>query len=416
MTEEDQPHLTAHERVSQMTAAPTGPLQGIRVLDCTQAIAGPWSTMMLADLGADVIKVEPPRGDMQRNMAPYTREDEDRAYGGSFGTYNRNKRGIVLDLFDDDDRETFFQLVETADALVENMRAGVMERMGCSWEVLHERNPRLVYGAIRGFGDPRTGESPYADWPAYDVIAQSMGGLVAQNGNGPDDRIQVGPFIGDIYPGTVGAVGVLAAILHAQRTGEGQFVDVGMVDSMMALSEMGMMRYSYMGKYDTPPSGNSNDLIAPFDVFDTKDGQVAIASPTDKHFYELADAMGRPEWREAEEAKTLRGRMRNRELIDTALADWCASLTNAEVLAAIGGKVPCGPVNLPGDLFSDPHVEARDMLVAVEQTSGRPIVQVASPIKMTETPTSVHRRAPRLGEHTDEVLAEIEQLRDRFET
>lgn len=414
MAAEEDAHLTAHERVSQMTAGPTGPLKGVRIIDCTQAIAGPWSTMMLADLGADVIKVEPPRGDMQRNMAPYTREDEDRAFGGSFGTYNRNKRGIVFDLFDDADRDKFFELVSTADALVENMRAGVMDRMGCSYEVLREHNPRLVYCAIRGFGDPRTGESPYADWPAYDVIAQSMGGLVAQNGNGPDDRIQVGPFVGDIYPGTIGAVGVLAAIIHARESGEGQFIDVGMVDSMMALSEMGMMRYSYMGKYDTPPSGNSNDLIAPFDVFDTKDGQVAIASPTDKHFYELADAMGRSEWREAEEGKTLRGRMRNRELIDTALAEWCASLTNAEVLDAIGGKVPCGPVNLPGDLFSDPHVEAREMLVAVEQTSGRPVVQVASPIKMTATPTGVHRRAPRLGEHTDEIMAEVETLKNRF--
>ncbi len=415
MTDAQEQHLTAHERVSQMTGGPTGPLQGIRVLDCTQAIAGPWSTMMLADLGADVIKIEPPRGDMQRPMAPYTREDQERAYGGSFGTYNRNKRGIVLDLFDEGDRATFMELVDTADAVVENMRAGVMDKMGCGWEVLHARNPRLVYGAIRGFGDPRTGESPYADWPAYDVIAQSMGGLVAQNGTGPDNRIQVGPFVGDIYPGTVGAVGILAAIVHAQRTGEGQFVDVGMVDSMMALSEMGMMRYSYMGAYDTPPSGNRSDLIAPFDVFDTKDGQVAIASPTDKHFYILAEAMGHPEWIEAEEGRTLRGRMRNREMIDTALADWCASLTNAQVLDAIGGRVPCGPVNLPGDLFSDPHVTAREMLVAVEQPSGRPIVQVASPIKMTATPTGVHRRAPRLGEHTEEILAELEQAKQRFE-
>ncbi len=415
MTDAQEQHLTAHERVSQMTGGPTGPLQGIRVLDCTQAIAGPWSTMMLADLGADVIKIEPPRGDMQRPMAPYTREDQERAYGGSFGTYNRNKRGIVLDLFDEGDRATFMELVDTADAVVENMRAGVMDKMGCGWEVLHARNPRLVYGAIRGFGDPRTGESPYADWPAYDVIAQSMGGLVAQNGTGPDNRIQVGPFVGDIYPGTVGAVGILAAIVHAQRTGEGQFVDVGMVDSMMALSEMGMMRYSYMGAYDTPPSGNRSDLIAPFDVFDTKDGQVAIASPTDKHFYILAEAMGHPEWIEAEEGRTLRGRMRNREMIDTALADWCASLTNAQVLDAIGGRVPCGPVNLPGDLFSDPHVTAREMLVAVEQPSGRPIVQVASPIKMTATPTGVHRRAPRLGEHTEEILAELEQAKQRFQ-
>ena len=407
-------HLNAHEHATPMSPSPTGPLQGIRILDCTQAIAGPWSTMMLGDLGADVIKVEAPRGDLQRPMAPYTREDQERSYGGSFSTYNRNKRGIVLDLTDANDRAKFLDLVESADAVVENMRAGVMDGLGLGWETLRERNPRLVYGAIRGFGDPRTGESPHAEWPAYDVIAQAMGGLVAQNGNGPNDRVQVGPFIGDIYPGTIGAMGVLAALFHAQRTGEGQFVDVAMVDSIMALAEMGVMRYSYLGRPDTPPSGNRNDFAVPFDVFETKDGSMAIAAPTDKHWRELAAAMGHPEWGLDEDKATIRARVLNREPIDQALTEWARQRKNNEILDLIGGKVPCGPVNLPGDLFSDQHVQAREMLVAVDQLSGRPIVQVASPIKMTATPTGVHRRAPRLGEHTDEVLSEIEDLRNRF--
>ncbi len=407
-------HLNAHEHATPMSPSPTGPLQGIRILDCTQAIAGPWSTMMLGDLGADVIKVEAPRGDLQRPMAPYTREDQERSYGGSFSTYNRNKRGIVLDLTDANDRAKFLDLVESADAVVENMRAGVMDGLGLGWETLRERNPRLVYGAIRGFGDPRTGESPHAEWPAYDVIAQAMGGLVAQNGNGPNDRVQVGPFIGDIYPGTIGAMGVLAALFHAQRTGEGQFVDVAMVDSIMALAEMGVMRYSYLGRPDTPPSGNRSDFAVPFDVFETKDGSMAIAAPTDKHWQELATAMGHPEWGLDEDKATIRARVLNREPIDQALTEWARQRKNNEILDLIGGKVPCGPVNLPGDLFSDQHVQAREMLVAVDQPSGRPIVQVASPIKMTATPTGVHRRAPRLGEHTDEVLSEIEDLRNRF--
>ena len=409
-------HLTAHEKASPMAAGPTGPLQGIRILDCTQAIAGPWSTMMLGDLGADVIKIEAPRGDLQRPMAPYTREDQERSYGGSFSTYNRNKRGIVLDFNNREDREKFLALVETADALVENMRAGVMDGLGLGWEVLKARNPRLVYGAIRGFGDPRSGASPHAEWPAYDVIAQAMGGLVAQNGNSSDDRIQVGPFIGDIYPGTVGAMGVLAALFHAQKTGEGQFVDVAMVDSIMALGEMGVMRYSYLGKPDTPPSGNRNDFAVPFDVFETKDGSMAIAAPTDNHWRELANAMGHPEWGHDEDKATIRARVKNREPLDEALGNWAKARTNSEILELIGGKVPCGPVNLPGDLFSDPHVEAREMLVAVEQPSGRPIVQVASPIKLSATPAGVHRRAPRLGEHTDEVLSEIKKLKGRFDT
>jgi len=407
-------HLTAHEQATPMSPSPTGPLQGIRILDCTQAIAGPWSTMMLGDLGADVIKIEAPRGDLQRPMAPYTREDQERSYGGSFSTYNRNKRGVVLDFTNEVDRAKFLELVDSADAIVENMRAGVMDGLGLGWETLRERNPRLVYGAIRGFGDPRTGESPYAEWPAYDVIAQAMGGLVSQNGNGPDNRIQVGPFIGDIYPGTIGAMGVLAALFHAQRTGEGQFVDVAMVDSIMALAEMGVMRYSYLGRPDTPPSGNRNDFAVPFDVFETKDGSMAIAAPTDHHWKELAEAMGHPEWALDEDKATIRARVLNREPLDKAMTEWAQERTNQEILDLIGGKVPCGPVNLPGDLFSDEHVRARQMLVAVDQPSGRPIVQVASPIKMTSTPTGIHRRAPRLGEHTDEVLSEINDLRDRF--
>tara|TARA_Y100000768_G_C23991367_1_gene693776 strand:+ start:18223 stop:19422 length:1200 start_codon:yes stop_codon:yes gene_type:complete len=397
-----------------MSPSPTGPLQGIRVLDCTQAIAGPWATMMLGDLGADVIKIEAPRGDLQRPMAPYTREDQERSYGGSFSTYNRNKRGVVLDFTNEVDRAKFLELVDSADAVVENMRAGVMDGLGIGWETLRERNPRLVYGAIRGFGDPRTGESPYAEWPAYDVIAQAMGGLVSQNGNGPENRIQVGPFIGDIYPGTIGAMGVLAALFHAQRTGEGQFVDVAMVDSIMALAEMGVMRYSYLGRPDTPPSGNRNDFAVPFDVFETKDGSMAIAAPTDHHWKELAEAMGHPEWALDEDKATIRARVLNREPLDKAMTEWAQERTNQEILDLIGGKVPCGPVNLPGDLFSDEHVQARQMLVAVDQPSGRPVVQVASPIKMTSTPTGIHRRAPRLGEHTDEVLSEINDLRDRF--
>ena len=400
-------HLTAHERVSPMATGPTGPLAGVRIIDCTHALAGPWSTMMLADLGADVIKVEPPRGELARRMAPFTREDTERNYGAGFANYNRNKRGVKLDLTNDDDREQFLRLIDSADAFVENMRAGVMDALGVGWEVLHERNPRLVYGAIRGFGDPRSGASPYVDWPAYDVVAQAMSGVVSANGGSPDDRHVIGPYIGDVYPGTIGAMGVLAALFHAQRTGEGQFVDVAMVDAVMALSEVGVTRYSVLGQPDTPPNGNRNPYIVPFDIYDTVDGAVAIGAPTDNHWRELAVAIGRPEWAHAPETATLRARFHHRAQIEEALSSWAATRTNAEILDLIGGKVPCGPVNHPVDLFNDPHVAARDMLVAVEQPVGRPIVQIAPPIRMSATPPGIYRRAPKLGEHNDEVLSEL---------
>ncbi|MEL7157418.1 MAG: CoA transferase [Actinomycetota bacterium] len=405
---DEQPHLTAHERAAPMLGDRQGPLSDIRIIDLTQAIAGPWSTMMLADLGADVIKVESPHGDMQRNVAPYTLDDTERAYGGSFGSYNRNKRGVMLDLRQDDDKERFLDLVASADAIVENMRAGVMDGLGLSYETIKARNERIVYGAIRGFGDPRTGASPYADWPAYDVIAQAHGGLVSMNGSSPDERVQVGPFLGDIYPGTVGALAFLAAIHHAKRTGEGQFVDVAMTDSIMAITEQGVMRYSYMGRGDTPPSGNSSDFVVPFDVYDTADGAVAIASPTNSHWKALAPIIGRPELLTDERTATPRDRVKNRELVDAALTEWTAALTNAEVVEALGGKVPVGVVNKPGDLFTDDHVAARHMLVAVDQPAGRPVVQVNTPMKFTETATGVYRRAPALGEHNDEVFDELD--------
>lgn len=405
---DDQPHLTAHERATPMLDGRTGPLADIRVIDLTQAIAGPWSTMMLADLGADVIKVESPRGDLQRNMPPHTLEDETKAYGATFGAYNRNKRGVALDLADDDDKERFLHLIESADAIVENMRAGVMDKLGLGYEAIKARNPRIVYGAIRGFGDPRTGASPYAEWPAYDIIAQAHGGLVSMNGTGPDERIQVGPYLGDIYPGTVGALAFLAAIHHARNTGEGQFVDVAMTDAIMTIAEQGVTRYSYMGRGDMPPSGNSSDFVVPFDIYETKDGSIAVASPTDTHWRALAPLIGRPEMVTDELTATPRGRVKNRELVDAALKEWLAERTNAEIMEILGGQVPVGVVNKPGDLFEDPHTTSRDMLVAVEQPSGRPIVQVNTPMKFTETGTGVYRRAPALGEHNDEVFAELD--------
>jgi crotonobetainyl-CoA:carnitine CoA-transferase CaiB-like acyl-CoA transferase len=403
-------HLTAHERVAPMREERSGPLSDVRVLDLTSAIAGPWCSMMLADLGADVVKVEPPAGDPQRWLGPFTREDQERRIGAAFGSYNRNKRGITLDLASEEGREALFGLVETADALVENMRTGVMDRLGLGYEVLRERNPQLVYAAIRCFGDPRSGESPHAEWPAYDVIAQSMGGLVSMNGADADHQVKVGPFIGDIYPGTVGALAVTAAIHHARRTGEGQFVDVAMTDAVMALCEMGVTRHSVLG-WATPPSGNRSDVVVPFDIYATKDGAAAIGAPQDHHFRLLVRMMGREDLADDERTSTARGRLKNRHLIDGPIAEWVAQHTTAEIVELLGGVVPVGPVNQPADLFESEHVAARDMLVAVDQPSGRPVVQVNTPMRFSATPTGIYRRAPVLDEHHDEILAEADDLR-----
>ncbi|MPY94856.1 MAG: CoA transferase [Acidimicrobiia bacterium] len=394
-----------------MLDGPRGPLQGVRVIDVTQAIAGPWCTMMLGDLGADVIKVEPPAGDSQRFLGPYTKDDEERAYGGAYATYNRNKRGIVLDLSQEADKATLLRLVDGADALVENSRAGVLDRLGLGYEVLHARNPRLVYGAVRGFGDPRSGASPYGEWPAYDVVAQAMGTLVSMNGTASGEELKVGPFVGDIYPGTVAAVAMVAALFHARATGEGQFVDVGMVDAIMALSEFGVMRWSYMGR-TTPPTGNQAPFSAPFDIFATKDGSAAIAAPGDHQWATFCQCIGREDLIADPRCAKARERVRNRDFVDEVVGGWAAERTTAEIVEVLGGLVPVGPVRKPAELIDDPHAAARQMLVAVPQPSARPTVQVNTPMRFSATPAGVHRRAPRLDEHGEEVRAELDQLHD----
>jgi crotonobetainyl-CoA:carnitine CoA-transferase CaiB-like acyl-CoA transferase len=387
-------------------SARTGPLSDVRVLDLTQALAGPYCTMLLADLGADVIKVEPVAGDMSRGMGPYPADRNGCDYGGYFASVNRNKRSIVLDVKTDAGRDAFLKLAKTADAVVENARTGVMDRAGVGYERLHEINPALVYAAIRGFGDPRTGASPYADWPAFDIVAQSMGGLVAVTGPEGSAGYKAGPGIGDIYPGTLAALGVVSAIHAARRTGQGQFLDVAMYDAILALCEMIVYTYS-SGGVIREPGGNGTPVLCPFDIFPTRDGAVAIAAPGENHWKILCDAIGRPELVADDRTRSSNRRVANADFVRGLITGWTQAHTTREVVAAIGGKVPVGPVNTAKDIFEDPHPRARGMLVEVEQPGDNPpLVLAGCPIKLTGTPSGIYARAPRLGEHTAQVLAD----------
>jgi len=384
-----------------------GPLRGLRVIDLTQMLAGPYCTMLLADLGADVIKVEPPGGDMTRFSGPFFAEDEERAYGGYFGSINRNKRSIVLDLKSDDGKSVLRRLVAASPILVENYRAGVMERLGLAWETLREDNPALVYATIRGFGDPRTGESPYVSWPAFDVVAQAMGGFMGITGTADGVPLKAGPGVGDIYPAALAALGIVAAVRHAERTGEGQLVDVGMVDAVLSLCERIVYQYSYGGQVPGP-EGNAHPMLCPFENFRTLDGWVTIAAPGDAHWKLLCDIMGRPELASDERFSTGRERVRNAPQTRRAVGAWTAALTTRQAMAALGGRVPAGPVQTVRDIFADPHARSRSMLVEVEQAGcARPAIYAGVPIKLTATPGGVYRRPPRLGEHTAEILAEL---------
>jgi len=262
------------------------------VLDLTQMLAGPYCTMVLADHGADVIKVEPPQGDMSRGLGPFVEADAARTEGGYFHSINRNKRSIVLDLKNADDRRDFLALVRSADVVIENFRHGVMERLGLSYETLRAENERLVYAAIRGFGDARSGASPYAEWPAYDIVAQSMGGLAHITGDADGAGFPSGSSVGDIYPGTLMALGVVAAINHAKATGEGQFLDVGMYDAILALAETVVVNYGY-NETELGPRGQHHPNLMPFGIYPTKDGGVAIAAPGPGHWSQLCQAMER---------------------------------------------------------------------------------------------------------------------------
>jgi crotonobetainyl-CoA:carnitine CoA-transferase CaiB-like acyl-CoA transferase len=362
--------------------------------------------MLLADLGADVIKVEPPLGDMARYLGPHPDDRETCQYGGYFASINRNKRSIVLNLKTEADRDTFLRLAETADAVVENARVGVIDRLGIGYEVLRARNPRIVYAAIRGFGDPRTGESPYADWPAFDIVAQSMGGMVSTTGPSGSRGMPAGASVGDLFPGTLAALGLVSAVHAARRSGEGQFLDVAMYDGVLLLCEAIVYRFSADGAV-APPKGFGHPALSPFDVFETKDGAAAIAAPKDEQWRALCEVIGRPDLIEDERTVNVLVRVVHRELVDQAILAWTRQTTTQELVAALARKVPVGPVNTAADIFTDPHPKIRGMLVEVEQPGkNRPITLAGPPIKLTGTPSAIYRRPPNIGEHSEEILAE----------
>jgi crotonobetainyl-CoA:carnitine CoA-transferase CaiB-like acyl-CoA transferase len=381
--------------------------------------------MLLADLGADVVKIESPDGDLTRMALPQPPDavrppDAERPpFGGYFQSINRNKRSIVVDLRKAQGAEVLLRLVRTADALVENYRTGVMDGLGLAYERLREINPKLVYASVRGFGDPRGGESPYAEWPAFDVTAQAFGGFMGITGAAPGSPQQAGPGIGDIFPGTLCALGVVSAIRSADHTGEGQYVDVAMYDAVLALCERIVVQHSYTG--DVPqPMGNTHPQLCPFGMFPAADGFVTIAAPTNNHWRALCELIGRAELGLDDRYKNNLVRLENRDDVTSLISEWTITHTKADIVAALGGAVPVGPVNTVEDIFADPHVKAREMLAEVEQPGmHRPVTIAGVPIKLTRTPAGVRRRAPKLGEHTDTVLreagfeeAEIDKLRE----
>ena len=384
-----------------------GVLDGMLVLDLTQVLAGPYCTMVLADHGADVIKIEPPGGDVSRGLGLYHAKDTEKRHAGYFHSINRNKRSIVLDLKDTRDLATFRAMARQADVVVENYRVGVMERLGLSYESLRAENPRLVYAAVRGFGDPRTGRSPYAEWPAFDIIAQAMGGFMSITGPGPGMPLKSGPGIGDIVPGIMCAFGVVAAVRLAERRGHGQFLDVAMYDAILAICERVVHQHSVAGMVPQA-EGNEHPLVNPFSIYPVTDGWIAIGCPIEAQWRALATLIGRDDLLADPSLQSNAERVQQRARVRGAIEAWTSTRSKLEVAAVLGGQVPCGPVNDVTDIFADPHIAARDMIAEVEIAEIGQRLQLAGvPVHFADTPGSVRVAGPGLDAHREEILRQF---------
>ncbi|MDD3786313.1 MAG: CoA transferase [Hydrogenophaga sp.] len=385
----------------------SGALKGLRILDLTHALAGPFCSQVLADHGADVIKVEPLEGDFFRRMGPFREDDQVRSYGGLFQACNRNKRSIAINLKHPEGQAVLRRLVQSADALVENYRAGVLNKLGLGYEALREIRPSLVYTSVRGFGDVVGGASPYMDWPAFDIVAQAMGGWMGITGEDAQHPVKVGGGAGDTVSGLFAAFGTMAALWHARATGQGQYVDVAMTDSILALSELVVSQFSYRG-VSPMPVGNGIPGLAPFGTIAVKDGVIAIAAPHGPQFKLLCELIGMPELVDDPRFVDEAHRWENNQALIALIERFTRQHTKQELKALLGGKIPFSPIYTAGEIFEDPHFAARDMLPRVEQPgSAEPVAVPGVPVKLSATPGQVRHRAPMLGEHTREILQSL---------
>ena len=381
-----------------------GLLAGVRVLDLTRVLAGPYASMVLADLGAEVIKVElPGQGDESRGFGPF--QNGESAY---FTGVNRGKKSITIDMRDERGAALVHRLAGECDVLVENFRPGSMDRFGLGYAQLHGRHPRLVYASISGFG--QTG--PYAQRPAYDVLIQAMGGLASITGEPGGNPVRVGSSIADLSAALFGAIGILAALARARESGEGQQIDISMLDCQVALLENALARYATSGEVPQP-LGSRHPTITPFQFFQACDGHIVIAAGNDGLWRKLCAALGLSELADDPRFADNALRTDNHTSLEPLLAEALAAKSVAEWTALLGAAgVPCGPLQDVGQVFADEQVAARDMIVALEHpVAGRQTVP-NSPLKFSQTPVELSAPAPLLGQHTDEILRGLLGLRE----
>lgn len=382
-----------------------GALAGVTVIDLSRVLAGPYAAQMLADLGATVIKVENPRDpDVSRGFPPYL-TDGDEEFSAYYAQYNRGKLGMGLDLATPEGAEVLKDLVRNADVLVENFRPGTMDKLGVGYDVLREVNPRLVYTAISGYG--RTGSRSRR--PAFDNTAQAAGGIWSMNGYAEHPPVRVGVTIGDLSATLFAVVGTLAALRHAEATGEGQVVDVAQVDSIVALTETAVVDYTVNGTVASP-QGNAHAWVRPYELFDCADGQVFFGAYTDKLWNASCDLFGTPEHKDDPEIDTMRKRFETdvyERRVKPIVAGWLASRTKKELEELAGDVVPLTAVKTIGEVVDDPGTAERDMIVEADYGALGVLRMFGQPIKLSATPATPARTANRFAEHADQVLEEF---------
>ena len=381
---------------------PIGPLTGLRVLDLTRVLAGPTCTQMLGDLGAEVIKIERPEaGDDTRGFAPpFVPNTKESAY---FVGVNRNKKSVTLDIAKPEGQAIIHKLLEHCDILVENFKVGALAKYGLGYEQLAKTHPRLIYCSITGFG--QTG--PYAPRPGYDALIQAMGGVMSLTGEPNGSPQKVGVPVADLFAGLYGCIGILAAVNHRNSTGQGQQIDIGMLDTHVAwLANQGM---NYLATGENPVRlGNQHPNIAPYQEFPTKDGYLILAVGNDPTFERFCKAFGQEALLADPRFATNPIRVQNRQLVTDTLTPVMKSKTTAEWIDALEAlKIGCGPINTLEQVFADPHVQAREMVVEMAHGSGETVKVIANPVKLSATPPSYRSAPPVLGEHTEEVLASV---------
>ena len=369
-------------------------LSGIRVLDFSQVLAGPFCTMNLADFGAEVIKIEKPgSGDGSRIFGPFVADQS-----GYYILVNRGKKGITLDL--KKGKDIIYEMVKSCDIVVENFKPGVMEKLGYSYDKLKEINPRLIYCSISGFGQ----DSPMRDLPAYDIVAQGMSGMMSITGYPNDPPARVGSSLGDVSAGLYAVTGILLALYNREKTGKGQYVDIAMLDSVFAFIETNVVRHTIGGVHPTRV-GARHPLSAPFDIYMCKDAYVIIAVASDHHFAKLCEMIGQPDLIKDPKFDSDPHRSENDVELKAILEKFLADYTVDEAMKMMQERsIPCGPLCTVDEACQNPSILARDMLVEIDQPGAGKLKITGNPMKLSDTPPDPKHAAPLLGQDTKAVL------------